>query len=38
MSNWTQLSAPLVLTNGLLRVDGVTTTGSLSFYRAAETP
>lgn len=38
MSNWTQLSAPLVLTNGFLRVDGINTTNALSFYRAAETP
>jgi hypothetical protein len=38
LSNWTQLSTPLVFSNGLLRVDGIIATNSLNFYRAAETP
>ena len=37
-TNWTQLSVPLVFSNGLLRADGVQATNSLNFYRAAETP
>jgi hypothetical protein len=38
LSNWTQLSAPLVFSNGLLRVDGISATNALNFYRAAEKP
>jgi hypothetical protein len=36
--NWTQLATPLVFSNGFLRVDGLSTTNSLKFYRAAESP
>ncbi len=37
-NTWTQLTTPLVLTNGILRVDGVGVTNSRSFFRAVETP
>jgi hypothetical protein len=38
-SNWTQLSNPLVLTNGLLRLEGLdTTTAPQRFFRAVESP
>jgi hypothetical protein len=36
--NWTPLSAPLVFSNGLLRVDGIQATNSPSFFKAVENP
>ena len=39
LSNWTLLANPLVLTNGLLRVDGINATGAPpKFFRAVENP
>jgi len=38
LSSWTLLGNPTVLTGGLLRVDGITETGTAQFYRAVETP
>ena len=38
LNNWTQLSAPLVFSNGIVRVDGIRATNSLHFYRGAEAP
>jgi hypothetical protein len=35
-SNWTQIPNPIVLTNGLLRIDGLVPVGS-QFFRASET-
>jgi hypothetical protein len=37
-SSWTQLSNPLVLSNGVVWVQGVSVTGSQNFFRASETP
>jgi hypothetical protein len=38
-SSWTPLGSPLVLSNGLLRVDGVSATSPVQqFFRAAESP
>jgi hypothetical protein len=37
-SSWTQLSNPLVLSNGVLWVQGLTMTNSQSFFRASEAP
>jgi hypothetical protein len=38
-SSWTPLGSPLVFTNGLLRVDGVSATSPVQrFFRAAESP
>jgi hypothetical protein len=38
LGSWTLLSHPLVLTNGLVRVDGVSATNSGRFFRAVEIP
>lgn len=39
LTNWTLLSNPKVLTNGLLRIDGLRATNRPpTFYRAVETP
>lgn len=39
LTNWTLLSNSKVLTNGLLRIDGIRATNSTpAFYRAVETP
>jgi hypothetical protein len=38
LGSWTLLSNPLVLTNGLVRVDGVTATNAGRFFRAVEIP
>jgi Immunoglobulin domain len=37
-SSWTPAAYPMVITNGLLRVDGVPLSGSRSFFRALLTP
>jgi len=38
-TNWTLLSNPKVLSNGLLRIDGIRATNRTpTFYRAVETP
>jgi hypothetical protein len=37
-SSWTQLSNPLLLSNGMVWVQGLTVTNSQSFFRASETP
>ncbi|MHB8520771.1 MAG: hypothetical protein ACYDH9_08425 [Limisphaerales bacterium] len=38
-ANWPQLTNVLLLTNGTLRMDGLTVSGSgMQFFRAVETP
>jgi hypothetical protein len=37
-SNWTLLPNPLVLSNGLIRVDNINATSARTFFRAAEIP
>jgi hypothetical protein len=38
LGSWTLLNNPLVLTNGLLRLDGVSVTNSELYLRAVEIP
>jgi hypothetical protein len=37
-SSWSPVVYPMVITNGLLRVDGVPLTGSRTFFQAVQTP
>jgi hypothetical protein len=38
LPNWTPFPGPLVLINGLLRVDNINAAGTRAFFRAVETP